>query len=76
MMVTCHSNTLLSSTRPAEKPSTGFLVSSAGRARELRLGFAQVSRLRNRRTLQLLAQERCCQRVRHRSYPTNMFGDF
>lgn len=30
MMVTCHSNRLLSSTRPAEKPSTGLRMSSAG----------------------------------------------
>lgn len=30
MMVTCHSNTLLSSTKPAEKPSTGFRVNSVG----------------------------------------------
>lgn len=29
MMVTCHSNTLLSSTSPAEKPSTGFFERSA-----------------------------------------------
>lgn len=29
MMVICHSNKLLSSTKPAEKPSTGLFVSSA-----------------------------------------------
>lgn len=29
MMVTCHSNTLLSSTSPAENPSTGFFARSA-----------------------------------------------
>jgi hypothetical protein len=29
MMVTCQSKMFESSTRPAEKPSTGFLVSSA-----------------------------------------------
>ncbi len=29
MMVICHSNKLLSSTRPAENPSTGLFVSSA-----------------------------------------------
>ena len=29
MMVICHSNRLESSTKPAEKPSTGLLVSSA-----------------------------------------------
>jgi hypothetical protein len=29
MMVTCHSNTLLSSTSPAENPSTGCLARSA-----------------------------------------------
>lgn len=31
MMVTCHSNRLLSSMRPAEKPSTGCFMRSAGR---------------------------------------------
>ena len=29
MIVTCHSKMFESSTRPAENPSTGFLVSSA-----------------------------------------------
>ena len=32
MMVTCHSNRLLSSTRPAEKPSTGFFIRSVAHA--------------------------------------------
>lgn len=38
MMVICHSKTLESSTRPAEKPSMGFRLSSArGEKREWRL---------------------------------------
>lgn len=49
MTVTCHSKMLESSTRPAEKPSTGFFVSSGnkndavGQALEefgLRMGWA------------------------------------
>lgn len=35
-MVTAHSNMFESSTSPAEKPSTGFLVSSASTAEEVR----------------------------------------
>jgi hypothetical protein len=35
MMVTAHSKMFESSTRPAEKPSTGFLVSSASAAQEV-----------------------------------------
>jgi hypothetical protein len=34
-MVTCHSNTLLSSTSPAENPSTGFFARSAAIAGRL-----------------------------------------
>jgi hypothetical protein len=42
MTVTCHSNTLQSSTKPAENPSIGFLESSA----RVRDAFASVSRAR------------------------------
>ena len=42
MMVTCHSNRLISSTRPAEKPSTGRFVSSAQRTTRVRRALWQL----------------------------------
>lgn len=40
MMATCHSNTLESSTRPAEKPSTGvFFKSGTGTGIMARMGL-------------------------------------
>lgn len=43
MMVTAHSNMFESSTSPAEKPSTGFLVSSASTAQEVRRQYIRGS---------------------------------
>jgi hypothetical protein len=41
MMVTCHSNTLLSSTSPAEKPSTGCLARSLSCFESRRLAWLE-----------------------------------
>lgn len=44
MIVTCHSKTLESSHRPAEKPSTGFFESSAGKEARSEFIFKFMSR--------------------------------